>query len=415
MSTNLGADQVVANQNQAEVSINNATGRLDAALTENLTTLVDNTNAVTISDENLRANSFHTISPDAPAPTGAITVTVAAIKRGLFMVFNDTAETVTVEITSQPLSSPAIDAGDVALLDSDGTNVRGLVGTTGISGTFVNVSGDTMTGQLFIDGGADEIQLLVQGHSTQTSDLFIVEDSAGADIFQIGLNSITCLKDLILDDGVGGSPNLTFSPATGTSWSFAVEDAGDDLQIGCNTASLENIDVVNSGAGEVDFRLSGKFHGLGSDPELSFDHQPPDATAGNVLGILRWRFSGSTVCQILGTTHDGSGGDFALSFQLDDGVALASVLRLTEDHDVVVNPDNRSDVDFIVNGDTLANLLFVDASADTVEVNGPFGLPDGITAPGTLSGTAWLYVDTADGDLKVKFGDGTVKTIATNP
>ena len=41
-------------------------------------------------------------------------------------------------------------------------------------------------------------------------------------------------------------------------------------------------------------------------------------------------------------------------------------------------------------------------------------LTDGVTAPSTAAGWALLYVDTADGDLKVKFGDGTVKTIATD-
>jgi len=41
-------------------------------------------------------------------------------------------------------------------------------------------------------------------------------------------------------------------------------------------------------------------------------------------------------------------------------------------------------------------------------------LVDGITAPDTLSGYASIYVDTADGDLKIKFGDGTVKTISTD-
>jgi hypothetical protein len=39
---------------------------------------------------------------------------------------------------------------------------------------------------------------------------------------------------------------------------------------------------------------------------------------------------------------------------------------------------------------------------------------DGITAPGATSGYAKIYVDTADGDLKVVFGDGTVKTLATD-
>jgi hypothetical protein len=47
-------------------------------------------------------------------------------------------------------------------------------------------------------------------------------------------------------------------------------------------------------------------------------------------------------------------------------------------------------------------------------VGGSFGILDGITAPATAAGIAQIYVDTADGDLKVKFGDGTVKTLATD-
>lgn len=39
---------------------------------------------------------------------------------------------------------------------------------------------------------------------------------------------------------------------------------------------------------------------------------------------------------------------------------------------------------------------------------------DGVTAPDTLTGKASIYVDTADGDLKVKFSDGTVKTISAD-
>jgi hypothetical protein len=41
-------------------------------------------------------------------------------------------------------------------------------------------------------------------------------------------------------------------------------------------------------------------------------------------------------------------------------------------------------------------------------------ITDGITAPSTVSGKAVIYVDTADGDLKIKFGDGTVKTIVVD-
>lgn len=41
-------------------------------------------------------------------------------------------------------------------------------------------------------------------------------------------------------------------------------------------------------------------------------------------------------------------------------------------------------------------------------------IPDGIAAPAAEAGGVLIYVDTADGDLKVRFGDGTTKTIATD-
>lgn len=45
---------------------------------------------------------------------------------------------------------------------------------------------------------------------------------------------------------------------------------------------------------------------------------------------------------------------------------------------------------------------------------GSLGIADGIVAPSTISGRAQIYVDTADGDLKIKFGDGTTKTIVVD-
>jgi hypothetical protein len=46
--------------------------------------------------------------------------------------------------------------------------------------------------------------------------------------------------------------------------------------------------------------------------------------------------------------------------------------------------------------------------------DGALGLKDGITAPAAVSGLAQIYIDTADGDLKVKFADGVTKTLATD-
>jgi hypothetical protein len=39
---------------------------------------------------------------------------------------------------------------------------------------------------------------------------------------------------------------------------------------------------------------------------------------------------------------------------------------------------------------------------------------DGVTAPAAVTGVGQIYIDTADGDLKVIFGDGVIKTIVVD-
>lgn len=42
---------------------------------------------------------------------------------------------------------------------------------------------------------------------------------------------------------------------------------------------------------------------------------------------------------------------------------------------------------------------------------GSIQLVDGVPAASASAGNAVIYVDSADGDLKIKFSDGTIKTI----
>lgn len=127
MSNNLDLDQVAESQNNKEVTINDQAGQLDAALTAVGSFPVDDTNALTLTADELRRAFFVVLTPDASPPDGAITVTLpAATVRGLFAVVNTTAQTATVEITGQSETSPTVTAGTAALLSSDGTNVRAM-------------------------------------------------------------------------------------------------------------------------------------------------------------------------------------------------------------------------------------------------------------------------------------------------
>ena len=57
----------------------------------------------------------------------------------------------------------------------------------------------------------------------------------------------------------------------------------------------------------------------------------------------------------------------------------------------------------------------VSATPDAkLDVDGEIAIKDGMTAPSATVGKAKLFVDTADGDLKIIFGDGTVKTIVVD-
>lgn len=49
-----------------------------------------------------------------------------------------------------------------------------------------------------------------------------------------------------------------------------------------------------------------------------------------------------------------------------------------------------------------------------VASEGAIWIQDGVTAPSSTTGFAKIYVDTADGDLKIIFADGTVKTIVVD-
>lgn len=67
---------------------------------------------------------------------------------------------------------------------------------------------------------------------------------------------------------------------------------------------------------------------------------------------------------------------------------------------------------FVGDVSTTANEALLESMRLTYERG--LAIPDGITAPATMAGWGVIYIDSADGDLKIKFGDGTVKTIVVD-
>ena len=66
--------------------------------------------------------------------------------------------------------------------------------------------------------------------------------------------------------------------------------------------------------------------------------------------------------------------------------------------------------DFLVG--FLSNKTYADVNGRLVTET--LELADGVGAPSTIAGRATIFVSSADGDLKIKFGDGTVKTIVVD-
>jgi hypothetical protein len=69
VSNNLALSQVAAAQNQKEVTINDQAGELDAAISEVDAFLVDDGNALTLTDEQSAATSPSICSRTVPART----------------------------------------------------------------------------------------------------------------------------------------------------------------------------------------------------------------------------------------------------------------------------------------------------------------------------------------------------------
>jgi hypothetical protein len=116
------------------------------------------------------------------------------------------------------------------------------------------MSNTTTTGKT-IDGSADEIQLTVQGHSTQTSDLFVSENSSGTDLFKVsGGGAVTIGPTSTTNThtaNVGASSRaIVFGPGTSNTRPGIVADNAGNSTATSISASNAN-PVISYGGGTL--------------------------------------------------------------------------------------------------------------------------------------------------------------------
>jgi hypothetical protein len=141
---NLDLTQLAASQNNKYLTINETNDEIDNAITRAFVVLVDDSNAATLAASDFRRNVSFILTEDSPVPTADITLTVPAVSRGLFLVDNNTNQLAIVEISGQSEPSPTINAGDIKLFVTGGSNVFAVTSAGGfiaLSDTPLSYSG----------------------------------------------------------------------------------------------------------------------------------------------------------------------------------------------------------------------------------------------------------------------------------
>lgn len=194
----------------------------------------------------------------------------------------------------------------------------------------LDTSNDPLTNGLMVDGSADAVQLTVQGHSTQTSNLILFEKSDGTDLLTLGNAGQLALPIQGSSGGIllGGDVNLYRESNDILRTDDYVTIGGSLTVVGGDSLALR---VYNQGYG---LALSGGSPGA-YDTNLY-------ASAANVL-------------------------------QTDDSLTVAGSIQVGSTAQISLNTDGSAvfneqgaAVNFRIEGDTLSNLMVTSGTSDVI-------------------------------------------------
>lgn len=249
----------------------------------------------------------------------------------------------------------------------------------------VTIGSATALGKFAVDGDSDEVQILAQAYSTQTSDILVLEQSDGTDILSVGNTGNTTLTN-------SGTSNIIFNLSS--TGDFAIQDNGstfatftdsgtftlDNLSLDGNTLSSTSGNLTLSAAGSI--VLSGF-----------------DCTGFTNGGALTTDASGVISC----SNDDGGGGS-------SDWTSTGGVVYLQTTTNNVNVGGTTNLGKLAVDGDTDEVQILIQGNATQTNFLGVFEQSDG-TDVFTIANSGDLVTA---GDLAVNGGDITTSATTFN-
>jgi len=242
----------------------------------------------------------------------------------------------------------------------------------------------TNSGRLFIDGVADAIQLRVQAHSSQTTNLQTWENSSGTVLggvagdgrMGIGTTPIASNKLYVYSsvNDSGSYNNLTSDISVTTTTN--TNNSYNALNFSANKIGTHNIgflrgvigSVYHSGTGGTTASMQALYTNVGllgasSAGAISNTYHLVVSQLNRAVG------STTTVGNAYGINISNQGGTYVTSaygiYMGDQSGATNNYAILTNAGNIVFNEGGDASTDFRVESDTEANMLFLDANADT--------------------------------------------------
>lgn len=229
------------------------------------------------------------------------------------------------------------------------------------------------------------------------------QDNSQSRVFFYDSNMVEFKDDIQLDDHDATTPAINFGGKSNDTNTGIYQDSvtGAD-SIAFSTGGVKALEL-NSNQQTIlgDGSAALPSIGFASAPTSGFSWQSGSNFQISIGGTARYMIQGSQM-------YSATAGGWQL--KRGAGTAAAAVYVFSDDTDTGMYSASADVLEFATGG-TKA----FDADANQyVNFETLISLKDGVTAPTAVTGKAFIYIDTADGDLKVRFGDGTTKTLATD-